>query len=102
MPADVSAGRHAQQSIRKGVTQHVRVGMPQQPSVERNVYAAQYQPPPLGETMYIVSLADANAFSLSPFSPEQRLRDLQILRRGDLDVFVRSPENMHRMAHPLH
>ena len=57
-PADVAQRRRTQQGVHHRVGQHIRVGMSQQSPLIGDVDAAQYQRPPLCQTVYVVPVSD--------------------------------------------
>ena len=59
MLPDVAQRQRAQQRVADGVQQHVAVRMRDHAAVERDFYAAEDQPPALGQPVHVVACADA-------------------------------------------
>ena len=58
MLADIPCRSGAEQRIRNGVQQHVRVRMPQKPLRKGDLHAAEDQAAVGGESVYVIAVSD--------------------------------------------
>lgn len=56
---DIRKPRRAEQRVHHRVHEHIRVGMPVEPAVIVDMYAAENQRPPRHEPVYVVAVSDA-------------------------------------------
>ena len=104
--ADIAQRGRAEQCVGNRVQQDIRVGMTEQPLFIGNRLAAEDQLAVLRKFMYVVSVTDSHSFLLFAGSSlrsvfQNALRDDDVDRRGELDVFAAALNDGDLTAHAL-